>query len=405
MSDSAGEITVTEQFPSHMDRTWDINDISLPQAVKQTDVFQEWTDSYVKLVYSSEEKNAQRHLSGWAMKNTNNHNSRILKKSCLGVVVCSNNCTTADSREIHLRPAICDKARQKQQKKECPNCNAPLRLLCCKGNGGYPVTNFWRQEGPYIFFQSKGQHDHPKPESKLEAEARKLGRRKISPLKSSNFNKMRDEEHFPGMAPSQDVTFSSVSPIPDHYQNNVDKRRSISCPRSFGNAIISYTAESPLEMDIGRCYGPCVQFAGGHDYEEPWSKIAQTYTGPSKPSHGRMQDYGSTYEFSGSQNFLDVSLQNIQPIVPKNSLYGSSSDFGPLCSLGECERKQLWIPDSTFLTTDRHLEEDLYFQKQNLSHSIPPSPLQIMKPNEQSFSEGRLASTCHATEERAYFVS
>lgn len=87
-----------------------------PQHVSQIDWFQEWPDSYVKHIYSSEDKNAQRHHSSWAMRNTNNHNSRILKKSCLGVVVCGNNCSTLDGRKIYLRPAICDKARQKQQR-------------------------------------------------------------------------------------------------------------------------------------------------------------------------------------------------------------------------------------------------------------------------------------------------
>uniref|UniRef100_A0A8C9FUA4 Glial cells missing transcription factor 1 n=1 Tax=Pavo cristatus TaxID=9049 RepID=A0A8C9FUA4_PAVCR len=123
------------------------------QDVRQTDWFQEWPDSYVKHIYSSEDKNAQRHHSSWAMRNTNNHNSRILKKSCLGVVVCGNDCSTLDGRKIYLRPAICDKARQKQQRKCCPNCNGPLRLLSCRGHGGYPVTNFWRHEGQFIFFQ------------------------------------------------------------------------------------------------------------------------------------------------------------------------------------------------------------------------------------------------------------
>ncbi|XP_025890086.1 chorion-specific transcription factor GCMa [Nothoprocta perdicaria] len=153
--------------------SWDINDIKLPQDVKHTDWFQEWPDSYVKHIYSSEDKNAQRHHSSWAMRNTNNHNSRILKKSCLGVVVCGNDCSTLDGRKIYLRPAICDKARQKQQRRCCPNCSGPLQLISCRGHGGYPVTNFWRHEGQLIFFQSKGAHDHPRPETKLEAEARR----------------------------------------------------------------------------------------------------------------------------------------------------------------------------------------------------------------------------------------
>ncbi|XP_045658457.1 chorion-specific transcription factor GCMa isoform X2 [Ursus americanus] len=153
--------------------SWDINDTKLPQNVKKTDWFQEWPDSYEKHIYSSEDRNAQRHLSSWAMRNTNNHNSRILKKSCLGVVVCSRDCSAEEGRKIYLRPAICDKARQKQQRKRCPNCDGPLKLIPCRGHGGFPVTNFWRHDGRFIFFQSKGEHDHPKPETKLEAEARR----------------------------------------------------------------------------------------------------------------------------------------------------------------------------------------------------------------------------------------
>lgn len=69
-------------------------------------------------LFLAEDKNAQRHLSGWAMRNTNNHNCQILKKSCLGVVVCSRGCTLPDGSRLQLRPAICDKARQKQQSKK-----------------------------------------------------------------------------------------------------------------------------------------------------------------------------------------------------------------------------------------------------------------------------------------------
>nr|XP_033790464.1 chorion-specific transcription factor GCMb isoform X1 [Geotrypetes seraphini] len=153
---------------------WDINDPKLPQQeLKQFDSFQEWTDGYVRFIYSAEDKNAQRHLSGWAMRNTNNHNCQILKKSCLGVVVCSQSCVLPDGTKMQLRPAICDKARQKQQKKLCSNCNAALELIPCRGHSGYPVTNFWRLDCKAIFFQAKGVHDHPRPESKSETEVRR----------------------------------------------------------------------------------------------------------------------------------------------------------------------------------------------------------------------------------------
>ncbi|KAM9775384.1 chorion-specific transcription factor GCMb isoform X3 [Syngnathus typhle] len=164
-----------------MKATWDINDPKLPQDTKQFDAFQEWTDGYVRYIYSAEDKNAQRHLSGWAMRNTNNHNCQILKKSCLGVVVCARGCALTDGSRLQLRPAICDKARQKQQKKLCPSCSGALELLPCRGHSGYPVTNFWRVDGKAIFFQAKGVHDHPRPESKSETEARRSSvKRRVS---------------------------------------------------------------------------------------------------------------------------------------------------------------------------------------------------------------------------------
>ncbi|XP_001377397.1 chorion-specific transcription factor GCMb [Monodelphis domestica] len=156
-----------------MKLNWDINDPKMPQEPKHFDHFREWPDGYVRFIYQGDEKNAQRHLSGWAMRNTNNHNCQILKKSCLGVVVCAGSCYLPDGSRLQLRPAICDKARQKQQKKACPNCNSALELIPCRGHSGYPVTNFWRLDGKAIFFQAKGVHDHPRPESKSETEARR----------------------------------------------------------------------------------------------------------------------------------------------------------------------------------------------------------------------------------------
>ncbi|XP_075396737.1 chorion-specific transcription factor GCMb [Tenrec ecaudatus] len=152
---------------------WDINDPQMPQEPTHFDHFCEWPEGYVRFIYRGDEKKAQRHLSGWAMRNTNNHNGHILKKSCLGVVLCSQACALPDGSRLHLRPAICDKARLKQQRKTCPNCSSSLELIPCRGHSGYPVTNFWRLEGNAIFFQAKGVHDHPRPESKSETEARR----------------------------------------------------------------------------------------------------------------------------------------------------------------------------------------------------------------------------------------
>ncbi|XP_078680538.1 uncharacterized protein LOC144915741 isoform X2 [Branchiostoma floridae x Branchiostoma belcheri] len=155
-------------------RDWDINDASLPEACR-LDPFHEWPDGNVRLVFDASDTDARKHVSGWAMRNTNNHNCHILKKSCLGVLVCALHCTTPDGGKIHMRPAICDKARKKQLGKQCPNgsCQGRLELMPCRGHCGYPVTHFWRQENNVIFFQAKGTHDHPRPEPKASAEARR----------------------------------------------------------------------------------------------------------------------------------------------------------------------------------------------------------------------------------------
>ncbi|KAM9839389.1 chorion-specific transcription factor GCMb isoform 2-T3 [Aulostomus maculatus] len=204
-----------------MKLTWDINDPKLPQDTKQFDMFQEWTDGYVRYIYSAEDKNAQRHLSGWAMRNTNNHNCQILKKSCLGVVVCSRGCTLPDGSRLQLRPAICDKARQKQQKKLCPSCSGTLELLPCRGHSGYPVTNFWRVDGKAIFFQAKGVHDHPRPESKSETEARRssVKRRVSSPPFTPKRRLLETQALGPALScvePADRISFMEPA-FPQHY--------------------------------------------------------------------------------------------------------------------------------------------------------------------------------------------
>lgn len=155
---------------------WDINDNLIPK-VTHWDHFNEWSDGHCRCVYRIEDEQARRHASGWAMRNTNNHNVHILKKSCLGVMVCSKRCVIDErlGTRVHLRPHICDKARKKQQGKQCPNrrCDGRLEILPCRGHCGYPVTHFWRHTNEAIFFQAKGIHDHPRPEPKSSAETRR----------------------------------------------------------------------------------------------------------------------------------------------------------------------------------------------------------------------------------------
>jgi hypothetical protein len=156
---------------------WDINDTNVPNIEEaDLDEFQEWADGHCRFVYNSSNEDAKKHVSGWAMRNTNNHNVNILKKSCLGVLVCSASCTLPNGGKINLRPAICDKARKKQQGKQCPNRSCTtgrLEVQPCRGHCGYPVTHFWRHTKNAIFFQAKGVHDHPKPEPKSSAESRR----------------------------------------------------------------------------------------------------------------------------------------------------------------------------------------------------------------------------------------
>ncbi|XP_058819960.1 transcription factor glial cells missing-like [Topomyia yanbarensis] len=157
---------------------WDINDPNVPP-VCDADLndFNEWSDGHCRYIYRLMDEQAKRHTSGWAMRNTNNHNVSILKKSCLGVLVCSARCVLPNGDKITLRPAICDKARRKQQGKACPNrlcIGGVLEIQPCRGHCGYPVTHFWRHTANAIFFQGKGVHDHPRPESKSSGETRKI---------------------------------------------------------------------------------------------------------------------------------------------------------------------------------------------------------------------------------------
>lgn len=107
---------------SELDPEWDINDTTVPKInAEDFDEYFDWSDGHSRLVYSPNSEDAKRHSSGWAMRNTNNHNVNILKKSCLGVLLCTERCRLPNGDRIHLRPAICDKARKKQQGKSCPN--------------------------------------------------------------------------------------------------------------------------------------------------------------------------------------------------------------------------------------------------------------------------------------------
>ncbi|NP_001161553.1 Gcm transcription factor [Saccoglossus kowalevskii] len=199
------------QYMSNADMDWDINDPVVPKPCVY-DQFKEWTEGHTRLIYEGSNVDAKKHCSGWAMRNTNNHKCSILKKSCLGVVICDRDCTLPTGEKISLRPAICDKARKKQQGKLCPNpdCTGKLEIRPCRGHGGYPVTHFWRHESDAIYFQSKGVHDHSRPEAKFTAEARRsLGTKRYKKIFNYFAKEGVNNQLFCGL----DVYLSKSSPL------------------------------------------------------------------------------------------------------------------------------------------------------------------------------------------------
>ncbi|CAH2284339.1 chorion-specific transcription factor GCMb [Pelobates cultripes] len=334
-----------------MKLTWDINDPKLPQDLKQFDNFQEWTDGYVRFIYSGEDKNAQRHLSGWAMRNTNNHNCQILKKSCLGVVVCSRNCTLPDGGKLQLRPAICDKARQKQQKKLCSNCNSALELIPCRGHSGYPVTNFWRLDGKAIFFQAKGVHDHPRPESKSETEARRSAVKRQLSSHLSQKKKILESEvgryndsggHFSNIHPMSCIEgsdrFSLVAdpsfPITaQHYssfQSTDPYKPSYDSVSYQGDSMSSFPKCSNTRIYVPRA--PCYDFPGYINsnaypplYKEAVNSLPDADRMPLNGPHPNLGVLGSherSYDSNGKHH-------GWKPIFGKAG-YGDRSDYGQI---------------------------------------------------------------------------
>ncbi|XP_041041000.1 chorion-specific transcription factor GCMb [Carcharodon carcharias] len=302
--------------------TWDINDPKLPQDVKQFDSFQEWTDGYVRYIYSADDKNAQRHLSGWAMRNTNNHNCQILKKSCLGVLICARNCTLPNGSKVQLRPAICDKARQKQQKRVCPNCNSALELISCRGHSGYPVTNFWRLDTKAIFFQAKGVHDHPRPESKSETEARRsaVKRRMSSPHFVHKKRHMESEasryhdsggpfsslHHMPCMeAPDRfGIIAESNFPIPSHHYSPFQNAEPFK-PAYDPSGNFVETASPLQKVPNPRIYVP--RGSCGYDFTMPGYMGSNSYSALYKDSSNIQSETDSgkmCMQLNGSQHSM-----------------------------------------------------------------------------------------------------
>nr|XP_035150991.2 chorion-specific transcription factor GCMb [Callithrix jacchus] len=319
-----------------MQLSWDINDPQMPQELALFDQFREWPDGYVRFIYSSDEKKAQRHLSGWAMRNTNNHNGLILKKSCLGVVVCAQACALPDGSRLQLRPAICDKARLKQQKKTCPNCHSALELIPCRGHSGYPVTNFWRLDGNAIFFQAKGVHDHPRPESKSETEARRSAfKRQMASFYQPQKKRIREFE----VEDNQDISGPDFSNTPLENPEDFDIVTETSfsipgqpCP-SFPNSD-AYKATCDLATFQGDKIPPFQKYSSPRIYlpRPPCSyELANTAYTNSSP-------YPTLYKDSTSipSDTDCIHPNTLQYNVNSYSSYGRSFDF--------TDKQPVWKP-------------------------------------------------------------
>ena len=189
----------------------------LLQLLQGLDPWPEWADGHCRYIFPANCEEAKRHSSGWAMRNTNNHNVNILKKSCLGVLICSRRCLLPSGSQVTIRPAICDKARKKQIGKPCPNpaCSGILEGQPCRGHCGYPVTHFWRHVGDRaIFFQAKGFHDHARPESKQPSELRKMsgGYKRRIPRQQRLANKEPRLEHSSSSLVSEENSYYHLDP-------------------------------------------------------------------------------------------------------------------------------------------------------------------------------------------------
>ncbi|CAD5113007.1 DgyrCDS2209 [Dimorphilus gyrociliatus] len=312
LSDELHEPRTSPFAPSHGRHQWDVNDNTLPP-VSDFDQFEEWPNGHSRYVYPADMEDARRHSSGWAMRNTNNHNVNILKKSCLGVLVCSQRCVLENQTKVHMRPAICDKARKKQINKACPNqrCNGRLELMACRGHCGYPVTHFWRQSNGAIFFQAKGIHDHPQPEAKSSAEGY---RRFASPKKR----------------PASAVTTTSSPPGFNQFK----------IPRI---EMSSTTAPSP-------CPFPAFETAAHHNstprlfYETHYTPAAEfESSNHNYPTLRQYQNPPSDFDFLPQEQYCPPTFA---PPPPPHHTHAHPS--APVPQVSEC----LYTPASTISTAD-----------------------------------------------------
>ncbi|XP_063839133.1 transcription factor glial cells missing 2-like [Ostrinia nubilalis] len=268
---------------------WDINDAVVPR-VTAFDPFGEWCDGHVRRVYPPGCEEARRHASGWAMRNTNNHNVHILKKSCLGVLVCSARCRLPDGSRVHLRPAICDKARKKQQGKPCPNrmCNGGrLEVQPCRGHCGYPVTHFWRHTEHAIFFQAKGAHDHPRPEAKGASEVRRTmgAGRRVRGLALLLAREAAIADKILTVKPDKQMPQKICTPHPQPPPLIPDNQRGLTCTCGPFECSCRWRTEHPTEAYAAPAWSPAEAHGyGAYAPPAPPAPLQQQYDPTALPA-------------------------------------------------------------------------------------------------------------------------
>ncbi|VUZ42243.1 unnamed protein product [Hymenolepis diminuta] len=144
--------------------TWDIEDKFLPEPLRY-DKIQEWIDGDTKKIFQEYNIHICDISGGWVVRDVSSENPLLMKKVCMGVLVCSTSCNFTDD-SVGYRPAATEKTFKDQIGRCCPNprCNGNLIHVPCEGYNGTPVIHLWRFYNKRLYFQSMGRHNHARPQ-------------------------------------------------------------------------------------------------------------------------------------------------------------------------------------------------------------------------------------------------
>ncbi|CAH8508818.1 unnamed protein product [Schistosoma rodhaini] len=381
---------------------WDVNDPKLPK-IRQFDTFTMWPQGHCRYAYKkSQSEGARRHASGWAMRNTNNHNSQILKKSCLGVLLCtSKQCTLA------MRPAICDKARRRQEGRQCcmPNCTGRIYIQSCHGHGGYPVTHFWREHGDTIYFQAKGTHDHIRPDLKpvrdTAARRRKHQQQNIEQIESGNEQQRQRQQKVSRLHNMKNV--KSVGVVQQQHEK---KLTLISHPLNSPyttEAILPHTNTINNNNTPTTDYGVDVNMATFHHYvnnDQRSNQFLQMHYNKRINNDHDLNKLTPTV----NPSYCDNVITSKEPIFPGSNPFESNNEFDLLDTVTMIKKETL--PTTINKTTNINNANDTIKNRLTASKNvdnlleITKSPLSqnaIMKPLISNYNDNQSYDTTPTT--------